>query len=333
MPRFRFGGYSASAAMPNVVVDGSPNEATVLTLTHWPGHPQPRGYHFDLSAEMAFHYLDEPIEHPHAEIVTNNHYDQDGLVGLHALVEPELSLRNRELMIEVAAAGDFGTYRDRRAARASMTISAYTEADRSPLGERLAGSYDEQCVVLYEETLPLLVPMVLDNRAFRDLWADEDADLSASEGAIANGVVTIEELEDIDLAVVTIPSGEQSRRGHRFAGESFDGLHPMAVNNATRCFRLLVVHGRRYQFVDRYETWVQYRSRRPLQRVDMRPLAERLNASERRSASWTASAPGTLTPTMRVDEESSLDPLDMRRMVVDHLRQAAPAWDPYTSKG
>ena len=332
MSHLRFGGYSASAAVPNIVVDGSPNEATVLTLTHWPGYPQPPGYHFDLSAEMAFHYLDQPIEHQPADVVTNNHYDQDGLVGLHALVEPESSLRNRELLIEVAAAGDFGTYRDRRAARTSMTISAYAEVERSPLAHRLGGSYDQQCVVLYEETLPLLVPMVVDNEAFRDLWADEDADLSASEEAIANGVVTIEELADIDLAVITIPSGEQSRRGHRFAGESFDGLHPMAVNNATRCFRLLMVHGRRYQFVDRYETWVQYRSRQPLQRVDMRPLAERLTASERHSASWTAAAPGSLTPTMRVAEESSLDPLEMRGMVVDHLRHAAPAWDPYASK-
>ena len=113
-------------AVPNIVVDGSPNEGTVLTLTHWPGYPQPSGYHFDLSAEMAFHYLDEPIEHPTAEVVTNNHFDQDGLVGLHALVEPEPSLANRQLLIDVAAAGDFGTYRDRRAARASMTISAYS---------------------------------------------------------------------------------------------------------------------------------------------------------------------------------------------------------------
>ena len=83
MSRFRFAGYSACATVPNIVVDGSPNEGTVLALTHWPGYPQPSGYHFDLSAEMAFHYLDEPIEHPPAEVVTNNHFDQDGLVGLH----------------------------------------------------------------------------------------------------------------------------------------------------------------------------------------------------------------------------------------------------------
>jgi len=107
----------------------------------------------------------------------------------------------------------------------------------------------------------------------------------------------------------------------------------MALNNATRRFRLLIIHGRRYQFVDRYETWVQYRSRRPLQRVDMRPLAERLTARERTSATWSADAPGSLTPTMRVVEESSLEPVEMRDMVIDHLRHAAPAWDPYAGAG
>ncbi len=144
-----------------------------------------------------------------------------------------------------------------------------------------------------------------------------------------DGVVTIDEVPEVDLAVVTIPVGERSRGGHRFAGEYFDAVHPMALHNATGCLRLLVMHGRRYQFVDRYETWVQYRSRRPLPRVDMRPLAERLTEGERHSASWTASAPGSLTPTMRVEAESSLDQVVVREKVIDHLRHAPPAWDPY----
>ena len=36
-------------------------------------------------------------------------------------------------------------------------------------------------------------------------------------------------------------------------------------------FALLVVRGRRYRFTYRYETWVQYRSRRPKARVDLAP--------------------------------------------------------------
>ena len=39
----RFVPYEQSRHEPNIVVDGSPNEATVLTLTHWPGIAQPPG--------------------------------------------------------------------------------------------------------------------------------------------------------------------------------------------------------------------------------------------------------------------------------------------------
>jgi hypothetical protein len=329
---FRFRGYAESAAEPNVVVDGSPNDGTVLALTHWPGFAQPEGFHFDLSAEMAFHYLDDPIDHPPAEIVTNNHFDQDGLVSVHALVHPQLSLDHRDLLIDVAAAGDFATFRDRRAARASMVIDAYADSERSPIADVLVGSYDEQCVALYEQTIPLLVSMAIDADRFRNLWAAEDAELAAGEAALAEGIVTIEEVHDVDLAVVRIPETLSMHGGHRFAGMSFDTIHPMALHNATSCFRLLVIHGRRYQFVDRYETWVQYRSRQPLPRVDMRPLADQLIASENGSARWSASAPGSLTPILRVDGESSLSSQVVREMLVTHLRTGAPAWNPCSAE-
>jgi hypothetical protein len=331
MTRYRFCGYAASTDDPNVVVDGSPNEGTVLTLTHWPGYPQPEGFQFDLSAAMAFHHLDAPIDHSPAEIVTNNHFDQDGLVGMHALVNPALSLEHRALLIDVASAGDFATFSDRRAARASMVIDAYADSDRSPIARSLVGSYDDQCAVLYEETLPLLVSMAVDQERFRDLWADEDAQLTESERAIAEGIVTIEEIPEVDLAIVTIPDSETSRRGHRFAGLSFDSIHPMSLHNATDRFRLLVIHGRRYQFVDRYETWVQYRSRRPLPRADMRPLAKRLEDHESGSTKWTASAPGSLTPNLHADGDSSLEADFVRGLVIAHLRTSPAAWDPYSS--
>ena len=196
------------AGEPNVVIDGSPNEATVLTLTHWPGFPQPDGFHFDLSAEMAFQQLDVPIEHAPADVVTNNHFDQDGLVGIHALVHPTASQEHRSLLIEVAEAGDFATFRDRRAARASMVIDAYADSERSPIASSLVGTYDEQCVVLYSETLPLLVSIATGGDRFRDLWADEDARLTTSEALLGAGVVIIEEVPEIDLAIVRIPENE-----------------------------------------------------------------------------------------------------------------------------
>ena len=104
----------------------------------------------------------------------------------------------------------------------------------------------------------------------------------------------------------------------------------MALHNATDCLRLLVIHGRRYQFVDRYESWVQYRSRRPLPRVDMRPLAEQLSNAERESDVDRVGAGephSDASRRWRVVARSAL----VRTMVVDHLRTSPPAWDPYSA--
>jgi hypothetical protein len=321
--------YDKSRDVANVVVDGSPNESTVLTLTHWPGISQPTGCAADLSAQMAFRYLSSG-ENIGADVVTNNHLDQDGLVAMYALVEPELAIRHRDLLIDVAAAGDFATYRHRSAARASMAIAAYADPDRSPIAADLTGPYGAQCAVLHEQLLERLLDMVLRPERFVELWADEDSELAASEAALEAGSITIEERSDIDLAIVDIASDEPRRSGHRFAANELLGVHPMAIHNATGCFRILQVHGRKYTYTDRYETWVQYRTRRPLPRVDLRPLADALTAVDAATV-WTASGPSTLTPELSTADESSLDRELVVRHLSEHLLAASPAWDPYST--
>jgi hypothetical protein len=324
---FHYLEYNASRDVPNVVVDGSPNESTVLTLTHWPGIGQPTGLAADLSAQMAIRFVRNEMA-VDADVVTNNHFDQDGLVAMYAMIEPSEALRHQEVLIDVAAAGDFATYRHRQAARASMAIATYADPDRSPIAADLAGPYEDQCAVLYEQLLERLLDMVLQPDNFSELWIDEDEQLTASEAALSKGAITIEERPEIDLAIVDIADNEPQRRGHRFAANEYVGIHPMAINNATSCFRILQVHGRRYTYTDRYESWVQYQSRLPLPRVDLRPLADELTATDTATA-WTASSPSSLTAQLQTAEESSLD----RSLVVDrlteHLRSAPHAWNPY----
>ena len=80
---------SLGAAVPSVVVDGSPAEGTVLCLSHWPGIECPAEFWADLSAEMAFLYVDAGGSGGGAaSVVSNNHFDQDGLVGVFALSSP-----------------------------------------------------------------------------------------------------------------------------------------------------------------------------------------------------------------------------------------------------
>jgi hypothetical protein len=327
---FRFVAYDECDDVPNIVVDGSPNTATVLTLTHWPGVARPSGYERDLSAQMAFAFLDQPIDTV-ASVVTNNHYDQDGLVSAYALIEPEAAQEHRELLIDLAAAGDFATYRHRAAARASMTVAAYADPERSPIETELEGmDYAPRCARLYEITLQLVPAMLRNPDRFRDSWAEEDSHLTSDESAITDGSITIDEHPFLDLAVVTIPESAETHGGHRFGSGRFENIHPMALHNATECLRILVVSGRRYSYTDRYETWVQYQTRRPLPRVDLAPLAKHLTAEETGISTWSADPPSGLAPTLRCEGDSSLDPEMVIGALSDHLRTAPAAWDPYT---
>ncbi len=105
----------------------------------------------------------------------------------------------------------------------------------------------------------------------------------------------------------------------------------MAVHNATRCNRVLLQQGRRYTFVYRYESWVQFMSRPPLPRVDLAPLAEALSADEAGAARWIFEGVSELTPRMTLsdDQESSIAPAAFAARVTEFLAAAPPAWDPY----
>jgi hypothetical protein len=330
----RFVPYPELAGRPSVVVDGAPAEGTVLCLTHWPGIECPADLRADLSAEMAFAYGRELAagvsRHEPAEIVSNNHFDQDGLVSVFALAAAEDAVTRERFLVAVARAGDFGTFTDRDAARVSMVLSAYATPDRSPLTD-LPEDYPAMAARLYLELLPRLSELCDHPERWKPLWEDEDASLSASIGAISSATSTLDEDHDLDLAVLTVDDAGRASGGHRFAAQWRPGLHPMAVANATACFTVLVACGRRYELTCRYETWVQYQSRRPRARVDLGELARQLTAEERDGAAWTAEPPSALTPRLFVEEdaESSLPPATVRRLVAEHLRTAPPAWDPY----
>jgi hypothetical protein len=332
------------AGRPSVIVDGSPAPGTVLCLSHWPGIGSPARFAADLTAEMAFAYLDAFDLHPGVSAVSNNHFDQDGLVSVFAMTQPVEALSRRELLVEVARAGDFAVTRSRHSARISMTIAAFADPNRSPLRASVRDpasapgeselDYDAWVATLHTECLGRLTELCDHPERYADLWAEEDATLTVSEKALARGIVTVEEVADIDLAVVTVPDPEELRLagGHRFAGEWVSGVHPVALHNATDRGALLVFDGGRPELRYRYESWVQFRSRAIRPRVDLVPLAERLNGEERAgNASWHAGAVSSLTPTLRLEEgsETDLGRERVRAIVEQHLRESPPAWDPY----
>jgi hypothetical protein len=278
---------------------------------------------------MAFAYLGAYNLHDPATAVSNNHFDQDGLVSLYALTRPEAALARQDLLVDIAGAGDFATFERRDAARISMVLSAFATPERTPVAD-LAADYGARTAQLYQEVLGRFDEICDHPDRYRSLWGEEDAALTESEAALATGDVVVDEIEDIDLAVFTLPESGTWAGGHRFAGQWEAGLHPMALHNVTDRFAVLTMQGRSYEFTYRYETWVQYRSRRPRARRDLVSLAERLNAEESLPGHWVGEQASDLTPSLSLQgsDQSDIDPNRFRSLVEDHLRKGQPAWDP-----
>jgi hypothetical protein len=330
-PGLRYEAYGDTTAVPNVVVDGRGNDATVLTLSHWPKAPCPPDLRRDLSAESALDYLTHASLHGDATVVTNNHFDQDGLVSVHALTDPAAALDRAPLLVELARAGDFAVTSSRDAARVSMALATYADEARSPVAASLKGPYAEATDLLYRELLPRLTEWLDDPDRCRELWADEDAQLDADQRLLASGRVAIEEVPELDLTVVELPKDADSVGGHRFGGLWSGLVHPLALHEAIDGFTVLVTRGASIELRFRYESWVQYQSASVRPRVDLAPLATELSELEPGPARWTFDGVAALAPTLHVDDggPSDLDPCDVRRLVEEALRVGAPAFDPY----
>src|SRR5215468_6883761 len=129
----RYVPYEALGEEPNIIVDGPANAHTRITLSHWPYSPTAVALREDLSAQIVFRYLNESQWRVEADAVSNNHFDEDGLVSIFSILNPEAAQNQRDLLTDIAAAGDFGTYRYRNAARTTFVLSAFADADISPL--------------------------------------------------------------------------------------------------------------------------------------------------------------------------------------------------------
>jgi hypothetical protein len=323
--------YDELGSTPNIIVDGAASAATVLALSHWPKSGTPVELKRDTSAEIVFAYVDSPNFHVEADAVSNNHFDEDGLIGIFALVNPAAE-QHRELLIDVATVGDFGAYKSRDAARIAFTLSAFANRDTSPLPKEVFQlSYSQMAGELYNRILKVLPDMISNISHYEIFWRDEDKRLTESEQLLDRGEITIEEHPAIDLALVRLPTKLPAALVHRFTQERQAECHPFAIHNRTNCSRILIVQGQHIEFQYRYESWVQFVSRRPPARIDLTELATELNQEEASGGKWTFDGVDRITPKLHLSgaQGTSIPPSFILTALERHLDSGIPAWDPY----
>jgi Family of unknown function (DUF6687) len=272
----------------HIVVDGVPVEGTALSLSHRPGGGCPANLADDTSALIVDRYLREGAGGEAVDAVTNDHYDEDGLFGIWLLLEaPPEDSPERALAIEASEAGDFKTWRDPWAPRVAIAAMGMAERHLTPLPEvgrilaRSAGR--DPAGELYRAVLPHTRRLLTDPERYRMVWGDEWSVVEADMALLDAGGATIEEEPAADLAVVRTPRP----------------LHPMALYPRTRCTRVLTATPDGVLVVQhRYETWVEYASRPLAPRVDLAPLAARLQEREERPGRWVWDGADAIMPRL-----------------------------------
>jgi len=307
--------YDQSSLVPNIIVDGSSNACTELALSHWPDSTTPQELRADLSAEIVFNYLANPAFKAEAEVVSNNHFDADGLVGIYSLLNPTEAEEVKEFLIDVAGAGDFNTYRDREAARVSFILDAWQNPKTSPIKASVfAQEYSTVANILYEELLPRFARIIEKVGYLEKYWKAQDDLLEDSEQCLRQGQFKLTEVPQLDLAIVAMPDANK---------RPSQSIHRMAIHNQTNCMRVLLMQETNFELYYRYETWVQYQSRKTAPRIDLQDLAGSLSKQESMDGVWSFDGINDLTPTLRLtgDSQSKIPFESFRSQVLEFLTQ------------
>lgn len=241
-------------------------------LSHWPGNRTPRAWKRDLSTGICLAFRQAAGAEQAAFLggvqqVLNDHYDSDGFGSLLTILKPELAMEREVELLAAAQVGDFQMLASRRGFAVDRSVLGLAHPE-SPFAPEFAGLDGADLDHARYRWLIQHAEMLLDlPDLFAPLWREElgqveheiDEVLRGSPGHLVQG--------DARLGFATVYSP--------------GALHRMTLNTVAGAWRVLHAQasdgGWLYRYHDRTESWFELVSFHPLPRIDLRPLAQRLN--------------------------------------------------------
>jgi len=198
----------AIADMPKLSVDGTVDNA--IHFSHWKGNETPASVKADTSTETVLNVVAAPNRAEltrSIELVTNNHFDTDGLLSVWAMLTGERALPLREKLIAAAEAGDFSELSTLDGVRASIVIQGTDspiDKSGSPLVAQLAGRPVLDEAESYVLALPHVEDVIANTDKYEQLWRGQWKQIETALDSFAKGGSTVEEFTDVDLSLVTL---------------------------------------------------------------------------------------------------------------------------------
>jgi len=290
--RFKF--YDeALANVPKLSVDGTVGNA--IHFSHWKGNQTPASVKADTSTEIALNLVAAPNREELTggiDLVTNNHFDTDGVLSVWTVLTGEPALELRDKLIAAAEAGDFSELSTQEAVRASIVIqgseSPIDEDAGSPLARQLAGEPVNDDARAYELVLPHVERVLTRTNDYESLWCDPWNRIASALDSFARGRSRVDEDDEAKISLVTLapeifsPSGfKPTRHGAPFT----------AISHHARGEVFLIATplegGWAYRIDYPYYSWAETIVRPSIERRDFGSLIEQLNEMEKSTTgSW-----------------------------------------------
>ena len=291
--RFEF--YHAGLdGIPKLSVDGTVSNS--VHFSHWEGNQTPLEVKADTSTEIALNLVAAPNQREltHGiELVTNNHFDTDGVLSVWTLLTGERALELQDKLVPAAEAGDFSEFTDENAIRASITIQGSDQASPSdetgsPLARYLSGEDVDDDARAYGLVLPEVERVLTRTDEYEPLWRSAWGRIAAAIDSFEHGSSQVEEYADVHLSLITL-SPEVFRK---------TGFDPMrhappytAISRYARGQLFLIAtpleDGWVYRIDYPYYSWAETVVRPRIERHDLKQLVAQLNQLEPdHEASW-----------------------------------------------
>lgn len=209
---------------PKLSVDGTvPNS---IHFSHWEGNETPDELKADTSTEIALNLVASPNRDSFTrgiDLVTNNHFDCDGVLSCWTVLNGERALQYRDLLIAAAEAGDFSEYSSDDGVRVSIAIQGTEQAssnndDGSPLAQFLAGRematrIVENDALAYELVFPEVEKLLTNVNAYESLWRDGWNQVAAALESFESGRSQARWFLDSGISLITLAPEIFSRGG------------------------------------------------------------------------------------------------------------------------
>jgi hypothetical protein len=331
--RFEFY-HSGLDNVPKLSVDGTVSHS--IHFSHWQGNETPAEVRADTSTEIALNLIGSERREALTqgiELVTNNHFDTDGVLSVWTVLTGERALDLREQLIAAAAAGDFSEFTNEAAVRASIVIQGSDQAspnekESSPLARQLAGKETVDDALAYDLVLPEVEHVLTRTGDYENLWRGPWEQIAAAIESFERGRSTVQEFADGKLSLITLAP-------EIFSSSGFNPTRHAAPYTAISHYAqgeiylitTPVANGWSYRIDYPYYSWAETVVRPTIARRDLSPLLRQLNELESsRAGQWKFDTSEMTSAVKFLSEEGVLAASSIAPdTVAERLRAVSPA--------